>query len=313
MSAPAKNMARRRSRFAYLTLLIRAPLLFLSQSVSGFQFALPLCFTLQGFVLFQFTRCVKKCLLRSIQGIRVGCGPFSRLRQSCPAIQRTGVMIQQLPFIGCFGQMPMKQQAFAICAQPITQPGPLADEGLVSNLCGIFARGNQTSIRQDVQHGAHLIGLSRLGYQFRDRRAAAGVFRAFAQLRQPQENVAGAESLFGRELLINGFRRCRRWRRAPRPNQHILSTSDVRPLRRLPSFEQGMRHQRQRARFIAHIAQDQIDQAWLKVIATALGRFLESRGATHRPSSGRYRFAVGRPHRAVQDTAPDGHRSRRES
>ncbi len=36
-----------------------------------------------------------------------------------------------------------------------------------------------------------------------------------------------------------------------------------------------MRHQRQRARFIAHIAQDQIDQAWLKVIATALGRFFD--------------------------------------
>lgn len=66
--------------------------------------------------------------------------PFDQ-SQADATVERARVSIDGLPHIGRVGELPMDTQALAVVGQPVTQPRPTPDEGLVGDLdTGVIKR-----------------------------------------------------------------------------------------------------------------------------------------------------------------------------
>ena len=66
----------------------------LCQRARGFEFALLLGFTFGNLTLLKRIRRIEKSFLARVQGVRMQCRPFARLRQVSPAIQRTRIAFE---------------------------------------------------------------------------------------------------------------------------------------------------------------------------------------------------------------------------
>src|SRR5439155_9952205 len=150
-----------------------------------------------------------------------------------------------------------------------------ADERLVRNLDSPFADRDQSCIGQGAEDRVDVVALLGTRRQLCDRDAAARVLGALAELRQPEEDVAGECLLVGCESLpILGFRRLR----DRSLDAACLQVADQRQRAiapSLPRLEQAVRQERQRARLADDVAQDPFDEPRFENEARALRRTLD--------------------------------------
>jgi hypothetical protein len=145
----------------------------------------------------------------------------------------------------------------------------------VCHLDAGLAQRDQARLGQLVQHGAQHGLIRGIGDQLGGLRPTSGVLGALAQLGQAHEHPTSDDLLRGRESLaedaLSRLGDC-----APHPTAFgIAAQRQPPPGSAAPGFEQGVRQQRQRARLLAHVAQEHVDQSRLEQPALALGRALD--------------------------------------
>src|SRR5689334_21571929 len=126
-------------------------------------------------------------------GVRVG--PFTRLRQPRPTVQRVWITTQLLPLLSALDQVSMQPQPVPILIQPAAQRWPFADERLVCHFGGVLVQDDQALIGQGVQYGPDRGRLVVTGDELVEARSPTSILRTFAQLCQPQKDASSDGSL----------------------------------------------------------------------------------------------------------------------
>ena len=182
----------------------------------------------------------------------------------------------------------------------------------MGDLDGVLGRGEESGIGQRPQQLLQLERLLPLGAQLVEGDAASGVLRAFAELREPDEDRTCQPLLALRKLDVDGLGGSGDG--APHPAALAKARQREGSVRAsLPGLQKRVRQQGERPRFARNVAQHQIDETALDGEPSDPGRTLDCRAElrfVHGPQQGRRRLerrAESRYRRAeTEEVRPHG-------
>ena len=170
----------------------------------------------------------------------------------------------------------MDTQCLTVMREPLSQGRPFADQRLVRHLRRVRAGRDEPGVDQPAEDRRHRLAAGALdGHELAQRDSPARVLVALTELRQAQEDRPRDLLLGIVELGVIDAVGCPRDGATDATGFGVgLEGHDVAPPPP-PGLEQRVRQERQRARLLADVVEDEVDQAGRELPAAGLGGRLD--------------------------------------